>query len=128
MTEQTFTASGAPPGAEGGQPWAGRLLGEAPDKRWVAAPGPEHTVQIWQVEQSRLWAAYYGHQAGVYNRRTATVEEAAWVDNERVVSRSSDGSIHLWNARSGIHTRTFAEAGERAAGTSLQDIVRRVLD
>ena len=80
----------------------------SPDGCWIARAGAEHTVEIWKGEQKH-WSTYYGHQAGVYNRKNAAIVEITWVD-ERVISRSTDGSIHLWAAPSALHLRTLKEA------------------
>jgi len=107
------------------RPWSGRNFVVSPDGQWVAAVGPEHTVQVWQVVTERLRATYYGHRAGVYNRTTKSIKEVVWVDNERVVSESQDGSIQLWHARTATHLRTFVEAGQLGTRVaSVQDAVR----
>ena len=114
---------------EGQLLWVGRFFVVSPDGRWVAVVGQEHTVEIWQTGQpARPWSTYYGHRAGVYNRTTASILALAWVDDDRVVSESQDGSIHCWYARTGNRLRTFVEAGQprSKAFASVQDVVRLV--
>jgi WD40 repeat protein len=83
----------------------------SPDGRWLALPGQKNTVVVLDAKSRTLWATYYGHQAGLYRREAGTITALAWLpDGERLVSGSSDGSIHLWHARSGTHRRTLREA------------------
>jgi len=128
MHQQAFLGAGSPTGEEVPRPWTGKLFVVSPDEQWIAVVGREHTVEIWSAAQLRLWSTYYGHRAGLYNRRTSTVTEIVWIGNEQVLSRSQDGSVHLWYAHSAIHERTFVDAGQpgSAAGTSMQDFVRLV--
>ena len=117
MSQQAVLGVEQPAGEEGQRPWRGKPSIPSPDEQWGAVAGPEHTVQVWDATQSRHWSTYYGHQVGVYNRRTASIASLAWVDDERVVSEREDGSIHLWWALTGIHLRTFVEAGQPRPST-----------
>ena len=84
-------------------------LAWSPDGTCIAAPGAEHTVDIWMVATGGKRRRSYGHQAGVYHRLTAQVHALAWsTDGKRIVSASSDGTMQLWDASTGIHLRTLA--------------------
>ena len=85
----------------------------SPDGRFLARPGEQHTVLILNAQTQATWATYYGHQAGLYRRVGGIIRSLAWLaDGNRIVSGSSDGSIHVWEARTGIHQRTLTEAQE----------------
>lgn len=82
----------------------------SPDGRFLAVPGESHTVLVLDATTNEPWVTYYGHQAGVYRRMSGTIKALAWLpDGCSIASGSTDGSIHLWQARSGIHQRTLAQ-------------------
>lgn len=59
-------------------------------------------------------AEYLGHRGGVYGR-TPHITALAWSpDGTRIASGASDGSLHVWNARRGIHQRTLVDLDEGA--------------
>src|SRR5205823_7207895 len=92
----------------------------SPDGRFLAAPGESHTAVVLVAATKESWATYYGHQAGVYRRVCGTVRALAWLpDGSSIASGSSDGSIHLWHARTGIHQRTLAQPQEGCAVLAL---------
>lgn len=83
----------------------------SPDGCFLAVPGSHNTVVVIDATSQVPWATYYGHQAGVYRREAGTITALVWLpDGERLVSGSSDGSIHLWHARTAMHRRTLREA------------------
>ena len=85
----------------------------SPDGRFLAVSGQSHTVLVLDATTNEPWVTYYGHQAGIYRRMSGTIKALAWLpDGSSIASGSTDGSIHLWHARSGIHQRTLAQAQE----------------
>ena len=92
----------------------------SPDGRFLATPGERHTVLVLDAATNAPWVTYYGHQAGIYRRVSGTIKALAWLpDGTSIASGSTDGSIHLWHARSGIHQRTLAQAQEDCAVLAL---------
>ncbi len=88
----------------------------SPDGRFLAPPGERHTVLVLDAVTNEPWVSYYGHQAGIYRRVSGTITALTWLpDGTSIASGSTDGSIHLWHARSGIHQRTLAQAQEDCA-------------
>jgi WD40 repeat protein len=85
----------------------------SPDGRFLVVPGASHTVVVLDALTSEPWVTYYGHQAGLYRRVSGTITALAWLPNESsIVSGSTDGSIHIWHARTGIHQRTLTQPQE----------------
>ena len=92
----------------------------SPDGRFLAVPGENHTVLVLDAMTNEPWATYYGHQAGVYRLVSGIITAMAWLPNgSSIASGSTDGSIHLWCARSGIHQRTLAQPQEDCAVLTL---------
>jgi WD40 repeat protein len=92
----------------------------SPDGRFLAAPGANHTVLVLDAATNELWVTYYGHQAGVYRRLGGTIKALVWLPGgSSIASGSTDGSIHLWHARSGIHQRTLTQPQEDCAVLAL---------
>ena len=92
----------------------------SPDGRFLATPGKRHTVLVLDAATNEPWVTYYGHRAGIYRRLSGTIKALAWLpDGTSIASGSTDGSIHLWHARSGIHQHTFAQAQEDCAVLAL---------
>lgn len=88
----------------------------SPDGRFLAVPGANHTALVLDAATNEPWITYYGHQAGVYRRMTGTIKVLAWLPGgSSIASGSSDGSIHIWHARSGIHQRTLTQPQEDCA-------------
>ena len=86
------------------------------DGRFLAVPGQSNTVIVIDVATNKPWVTYYGHQAGVYRRVFGSITALAWLpDGSSIASGSSDGSIHVWHARTGIHQRTFTQPQEGCA-------------
>src|ERR1700736_1562006 len=82
----------------------------SPDGRFLAVPGENHTVLVLDAATNEPWVSYYGHQAGVYRRVSGTIKALAWLPGgSSIASGSTDGSIHIWHARSGIHQRTLTQ-------------------
>ena len=105
-------------------PFERRRSGESallsPDGRLLAVPGAKHTVLVLVAMTNEPWATYYGHQAGVYRRVSGIITALTWLpDGSSIASGSTDGSIHLWRARSGIHQRTLAQPQEDCAVLAL---------
>ncbi len=85
----------------------------SPDGRFLAAPGENHTAVVLVAATKEPWATYYGHQAGVYRCVCGTVRALVWLsDGSSIASGSTDGSIHLWHARTGVHQRTLVQPQE----------------
>jgi WD40 repeat protein len=77
----------------------------------VAVRGPNHTVEVWSNNFSRRLLIYYGHQDGLYRRLTGHILAIAWSpDGTRIASISSNGSLQVWDARTGIHQRSLLPA------------------
>ena len=92
----------------------------SPDGRFLAASGERHTVLVLDAATNAPWVTYYGHQAGIYRRLSGTITALAWLpDGTGIASGSTDGSVHLWHARSGIHQRTLAQSQEDCAVLAL---------
>lgn len=92
----------------------------SPDGRFLAVPGENHTVLVLDAATNEPWVTYYGHQAGVYRRVSGTIKALAWLpDGSSIASGSTDGSIHIWHARSGIHQRTLTQPQEGCAVLAL---------
>ncbi|HKF38241.1 MAG TPA: WD40 repeat domain-containing protein [Ktedonobacteraceae bacterium] len=92
----------------------------SPDGRFLAVPGANHTVLVLDAATNEPWVTYYGHQAGVYRRVGGTIKALVWLpDGNSIVSGSTDGSIHVWHARSGIHQRTLTQPQEDCAVLAL---------
>ena len=92
----------------------------SPDGRLLAVPGESNTVVVIDALTNEPWATYYGHQAGVYRRVSGTIKALAWLpDGSSVASGSTDGSIHIWHARTGIHQRTLTQPQEGCAVLAL---------
>ena len=90
------------------------------DGRFLVVPGESHTAVVLVAATKEPRVTYYGHQAGVYRRVCGTVRALAWLpDGSSIASGSSDGSIHLWHARTGIHQRTLAQPQEGCAVLAL---------
>lgn len=80
----------------------------SPDGLHLATAGPHHTVELWNSRLSQRLLTYSGHQDGIYRRLTGRILAIAWSpDGTRIVSASSNGSLHVWDARTGIHQRTL---------------------
>ena len=92
----------------------------SPDGRFLAVPRQGNTVVVIDAATNKLWGTYYGHQAGIYRRVGGTIKALAWLpDGNSIASGSSDGSIHLWYARTGIHQHTLTQAQEGYAVLAL---------
>ena len=72
----------------------------SPDGRFLAVPGSSNTVVVLDALTTDPWVTYYGHQAGLYRRVGGTIKALIWLsDGNSIVSGSTDGSIHIWQAR-----------------------------
>lgn len=92
----------------------------SPDGWFLAVPGASNTVVVLDALTRDLWVTYYGHQAGVYRHVTGTIKALAWLpDGTFIASGSTDGSIHIWHARTGIHQRTLTQPQEGCAVLAL---------
>lgn len=92
----------------------------SPGGRFLAVPGENHTILVLDAMTNEPWVTYYGHQAGVYRRVSGIITALAWLpDGSSIASGSTDGSIHLWHGRSGIHQRTLAQPQEDCAVLAL---------
>jgi WD40 repeat protein len=92
----------------------------SPDGRFLVVPGASHTVIVLDALTNEPWVTYYGHQAGLYRRVGGTITALAWLpDGSSIVSGSTDGSIHVWHARTGIHQRTLTQPQEGCEVLSL---------
>ncbi len=92
----------------------------SPDGRFQAVAGECNTVVVLDAATKAPWVTYYGHQAGVYRRVAGSIKALAWLpDGNCITSGSTDGSIHIWHARTGIHRRTLAQPQEGCAVLAL---------
>ncbi len=92
----------------------------SPDGRFLAVAGDSNTVLVLNALTKEPWVTYYGHQAGVYRRVSGTIKALAWLpDGSSIASGSTDGSIHIWRARTGIHQRTLTQPQEGCAVLAL---------
>jgi WD40 repeat protein len=107
------------------RPWEDSVYSLSPDGKWAAAAAPQHTVQVWRTEPPQFWSTYYGHQDGVFKRTADVITTIVWVDNERIVSGSQNGSIHQWQAQRGLHMRAYRNVGQAGGGmeAQLRDVV-----
>jgi WD40 repeat protein len=92
----------------------------SPDGRFLAVAGDSNTVLVLNALTKEPWVTYYGHQAGVYRRVSGAIKALAWLpDGSGIASGSTDGSIHIWQARTGIHQRTLTQPQEGCAVLAL---------
>jgi WD40 repeat protein len=86
----------------------------SPDGRFVARPGPENTVMLLHTDSRALHGRYFGHQDGVYGRKSDQIIALSWEQHPRyglvVVSASSSGSIQRWHPRHCTHIATIRPA------------------
>jgi len=100
----------------------------SPDGRFLAVPGDSNTVLVLDALTKEPWVTYYGHQAGVYRRVCGTIKALVWLpDGSSIASGSTDGSIHIWHARTGIHQRTLTQPQEGCAALTLTLSPERLL-
>ena len=100
----------------------------APDGHWLASGGADATAQVWDVTTGQRVATLVGHTAPVRGVAWAAAEatpRAAWhslragtpashavaLDHLAVVSEGQDGTVHLWETRTGrcLHTLSVEE-------------------
>jgi WD40 repeat protein len=82
----------------------------SPDGMHVAVRGPNHTVEVWKSGFNHRLLTYCGHQDGLY-RLSGHILAIAWSpEGTRIASVSSNGSLHVWDARTAIHQRTLLSA------------------
>src|SRR5436305_1782238 len=99
---------------------SGEIAILSPDGRFLAVPGENHTVLVLDAATNEPWVTYYGHQAGIYRRVGGTIKSLAWLPRgSSIASGSTDGSIHMRRARSGIHQRTLPPPQADCAGPAL---------
>ena len=99
---------------------SGEIAILSPDGQFLAMPGENHTVLVLDAVTNEPWVTYYGHQAGVYWRVGGTIKALVWLlGGSSIASGSTDGSIHIWHARSGIHQRTLTQPQEDCAVLAL---------
>src|SRR6266567_8727827 len=92
----------------------------SPDGRFLAVPGDSNTVVVLDAATKEPWVTYHGHQAGVYRRVAGTIKALAWLPNgSSIASGSTNGSIHIWHGRTGIHQRTLTQPQEGCAVLAL---------
>lgn len=92
----------------------------SPDGRLLAMAGNNNTVSVLDALTQELWVTYYGHQAGVYRRVSGAIKALTWLPGgSSIASGSTDGSIHIWQARTGIHQRTLTQPQEGCAVLAL---------
>jgi len=92
----------------------------SPDGRFLAVPRDSNTVVVLDALTKEPWATYYSHQAGVDRRVSGTIKALVWLpDGSSIASGSTDGSIHTWHARTGIHQCTLTQPQEGCAVLAL---------
>jgi WD40 repeat protein len=92
----------------------------SPDGHFQAVAGKSNTVVVLDAVTKEPWVTYYGHQAGIYRRVAGSIKALAWLpDGNCIVSGSTDGSIHIWHARTGIHRRTLTQPQKGCAVLAL---------
>jgi len=92
----------------------------SPDGWFLAVPGASNKVVVLDALTRELWVTCYSHQAGIYRRVAGTIKALAWLpDGTFLASGSTDGSIHIWYARTGIHQRMLTQPQEGCAVLAL---------
>ena len=71
----------------------------SPDKRYVAGPGRENTVRLWDLSTGSLvHENEHSHEGAVLSITPSP-------DGQLLATSGTDGSVQLWNASSGEHIR-----------------------
>ena len=92
----------------------------SPDGRLLAVPGECNTVVVLDALTNEPWATYYSHQAGLYRRVAGPIRALmGLLEAILLPSGSTDESIHIWHARSGIHQCTLTQPQEGCAVLAL---------
>lgn len=112
----------------GHQGWV-LILAWSPDARWLASGSMDHTIRIWDVESE----LHSSHRQGIgcSKARSVLTGHSRWITAlcwepyhcsdgrcERLASASKDGTIRLWNVRTGRCERSLS--GHRAGVTALR--------
>jgi len=78
----------------------------SPDGLLVSGSGPEGSVHLWRVDEPTQPMVLRGHQHSV--RRTAFSP-----DGGRLVSASDDGTLRIWDTRTGAQQRVLGAGEDR---------------
>ena len=78
-------------------------LGVAPSQLLFASGGDDHLIHLWQLEPPKVLGRFTGHRDWV--------RSVLFVDEDRLVSASNDGTLRLWHRRRDL---------DRQPGTVLQ--------
>ena len=81
----------------------------SPDEKTIATEGPDKTVLLWDVSTEQLLWSLADDEKGFYNARFSP--------NGHIVATAcadkpiySDGTVQLWNARTGEYLRTLTKS------------------
>jgi serine/threonine protein kinase len=96
-----------------------RCVAVAPDGKRVAAGGADHTVRIWALEQPTAAAlCLKGH--------TGLVTSMAFLRGEALLSGSHDGTVCLWDLKTGAVKGTVKGQVGKIADVAFAEATKRI--